>query len=479
MALQARISLQQHQKLVMTPQMRQAIHILQISTQELHHLIDQEIEQNPFLEKITKSQIQGSVSSYFETNNTPDKIKEHPYSIQKDWRDISGNDYSLETNNKTIKNYFPLWDNIQEPPPSLHIHLQQQLRLSQLSLKQKKLGFVLIDMLDDAGRLPGNPDSLAQQLQIDTKTLETIRQILIFFDPPGLFCFTLIECLKAQLIDKKLYSPSMERLLNHLSLYEKGNFQKLARQCKVSLNQLKTMISTVQRLNPKPGKNTYNDPPLIRIADIIVERNEEENWIIKLNPKVAPYCRFNHSFFQRIKPKLTQNENDFIKPRIYSARWLSKTVQRRNNALLKVSSEIIRHQYSFLLQGQKELKPLVLRDIAKSVKMHESSISRLINQKYISTPQGVFELKFFFSSSIKNQEGKNHSSASIRHYIEKLILQENDQESAILSDEIIVSMLKKEGIHIARRTVAKYRKILKIPSSDQRRRLRNISSFHN
>ncbi|MCT6880096.1 MAG: hypothetical protein M3Z67_06415, partial [Commensalibacter sp.] len=218
MALQARISLQQHQKLVMTPQMRQAIHILQISTQELHHLIDQEIEQNPFLEKITKSQIQGSVHSQFETNNTSDKIEEHSYSIQKDWRDISGNDYSLETNNKTIKNYFPLWDNIQEPPPSLHIHLQQQLRLSQLSLKQKKLGFVLIDMLDDAGRLPGNPDSLAKQLQIDTKTLETIRQILIFFDPPGLFCFTLIECLKAQLIDKKLYSPSMERLLNHLSL---------------------------------------------------------------------------------------------------------------------------------------------------------------------------------------------------------------------------------------------------------------------
>ena len=331
------------------------------------------------------------------------------------------------------------------------------------------IGLHLIDLLDESGYVTGSLSELAATLGCSEERVEAVLKVLQGFDPTGIFARGLAECLALQLAERDRLDPAMQTLLDHLDLLARRELPKLMKLCGVDAEDMAEMVAEIRELDPKPAQAFDHQAAEPVIPDILMLARPNGAWRIELNADTLPRVLVNRGYHATVRARSRSREDrDYLTERLQQANWLVKALHQRATTILKVATEIVRQQSAFFQQGVEHLRPLTLRDIAEKVKLHESTVSRVTSNKYIATPRGTFELKYFFTAAIAGLGGEDHSAESVRHRIRALI----DQESAdkVLSDDTIVTILQREGIDIARRTVAKYREALRIPSSVQRRR---------
>ena len=330
------------------------------------------------------------------------------------------------------------------------------------------IGAHLIALLSPAGRLTAEPAAIAEAMVLPLERVEAVRTLMMRFDPPGLFARDLKECLAAQLADRNRLDPAIQALLDNLELLARRETRKLMAICGVDSEDLAEMIGEIRALDPKPGATWDSVPAPMVVPDILMRQNPDGSWLLELNPDTMPRVLVNERFYARVTPKARKEDRVFLAERLANANWLVRSLQQRAQTILKVAAEIVRQQDGFLRHGVAYLRPLILRDIAEAVEMHESTVSRVTSNKYIATPRGTYELKYFFTTALHGTDGESHSAEAVRHRIRTLIEAETPEE--VLSDDAIVLVLRGEGVDIARRTVAKYREALHIPNSVQRRR---------
>ncbi len=328
----------------------------------------------------------------------------------------------------------------------------------------------LLDLIDEAGYLTGPIDAVALLLGCGVERIDTVLARLQQFDPAGIFARDLAECLALQLRDRNRLDPAMQILLENLPLLAARNIAALVRVCGVDAADVADMIVEVKSLDPRPG--LVFDPPLAQpvVPDILMRAQPGGGWIVELNSETLPRVLVNNRYYAQVSQAArSKAEKDYLSDRLHAANWLVKSLHQRATTILKVAAEIVRRQDAFFRRGVQSLRPLILRDIADAIGMHESTVSRVTSNKHMATPRGLYELKYFFTSAIPDAHGGGaHSAEAVRHRIRGLI---NDEPpGGTLSDERIVALLQRDGVDIARRTVAKYREAMRIPSSARRRR---------
>ncbi len=502
MALSASLLLRQNQSLVMTPQLMQSIQLLQMTHIELVSFIAQEVEKNPLLEIAANDSDPGETFGSDDTTSSQasDSTELSHTGETAEWY---GDDAPVlnEALDTSFSNVFPddesgrkadapellgQWksmpgaeagddydlDDFVARKPSLRDHISQQVPFSVIGLTDIMTADALLDHLDETGYISTDAVSdVSERLGRSEKDVEAILRILQSFDPPGVFARSLSECLSIQLQQKDRLDPAMRAFVGNLDLLAKRDFATLKKLCGVDEDDLLDMLSEIRGLNPRPGAGFETGSCETIIPDIIVHPSTDGSWLIDLNPETLPRVLVNHSYFTEVskrKPRAGE-DGEFLSTCMQTANWLTRSLDQRARTIMKVASEIVRQQDAFLLHGVDHLRPLNLKQVADAIKMHESTVSRVTSRKYMLTPRGVFELKYFFSVSIGSSEGgDNHSAEAVRHRIRTMIAQE--APSSVLSDDDIVDQLKKSGIDLARRTVAKYREAMNIPSSVQRRR---------
>ncbi len=482
MALGPRLEFRQTQSLVMTPQLRQAIKLLQFTNLEVAAFVEEELERNPLLERDERSdalpelpapdqrgdgQAGLDASSLLRMEKLPDAVDaDHSNSFDAG---TSADGYQRVGPGGHDSGDERGIDDVAEMPRNLRAHLGEQLRLSFGDPKDRIVGAQLIALLDPAGRVTVSNADLARALGIEEAQVDHVRRTMMRFDPAGLFAPDLRECLAAQLADRNRLDPAMEALLDNLELLGRRDLRTLMQVCGVDSEDLAQMIAEIRALDPKPGAG-FDDGPLQQvIPDVLMRALSNGEWLLELNPDTMPRVLVNEAYHARVSAKVGREERSFLGENLSNANWLVKSLQQRANTILKVASEIVRQQDGFFRGGVGHLRPLILRDVAMAVEMHESTVSRVTANKYIATPRGVFELKYFFTTAIQAVHGgESHSAEAVRHRIRALVGAEDPED--VLSDDAIVSALRREGVDIARRTVAKYREALRIPSSVQRKR---------
>jgi len=501
MVLSPKLELRQGQQLVMTPQLQQAIRLLQLSNLELCSFVEAELERNPLLEREEPAPEVAPAGPADATGVDP----EHDEDWAEDYGEVNG---ALTDRARPVDGdgVFPRQDrNGAEPEPSpwaslrprtnnafdgegagldnvgatggsLVEHLTEQANLTLVDPAERLIGAHLIHMLDEAGYLVGDLGELADRLGAPASLINAVLARLQQFDPPGVFARTLAECLALQLTEQNRYDPQIAKLLAHLDLLGSHNLVGLKRTVGVDAQELAEMIAEIRRLNPKPGLKfgTVQIQPVL--PDVYVRAARDSSWTVELNNDTLPRVLVNRSYYVVVsKTTGSQKDRDYLAECLQNANWLVKSLDQRARTILRVAEEIVRQQDGFLSHGVEYLKPLNLKTVADAISMHESTVSRVTSNKYVATPRGVFELKYFFTSAIASAaaEGEAHSSEAVRHRIRQLIEAETAQ--AVLSDDKIVEQLKRDGIDIARRTVAKYREALRIPSSVQRRREKQMA----
>jgi RNA polymerase sigma-54 factor len=498
MAIAPRLDLRQSQTLVMTPQLRQAIKLLQFSNMEVNAFVEEEMERNPLLERdetpdpaigerAAPDQVVVAVAGPVDTADaarsetlatetaTPldmDHAESYDPGGASDGAlpsgriDGSGGRHNFDSDDRGI-------DDFASGELSLREHLGEQLRLGFADPIDRMIGAHLIALLCPAGRLTAEPAMIAKAMNLDLARIEAVRMRMMRFDPVGLFARDLKECLAAQLADRNRLDPAMQALLNNLELLAKRDTKRLLSVCGVDAEDLTEMIAEIRALDPKPGAHYDAAPVQTVVPDLLMRQAADGGWIIELNPETMPRVLVNERFYAKVAPNARKEDKVFLAERLANANWLARSLQQRAQTILKVAAEIIRQQDGFLQLGVAHLRPLILRDIAEAVELHESTVSRVTANKYIATPRGTFELKYFFTTAIQGTNGGDaHSAEAVRYRIKGLI--DAEPVADILSDDSIVVILRKEGVDIARRTVAKYREALRIPNSVQRRREKAI-----
>ncbi|OLP45168.1 RNA polymerase factor sigma-54 [Rhizobium oryziradicis] len=502
MALSANLFLRQNQSLVMTPQLMQSIQLLQMTHFELLQFIAQEVEKNPLLEIAPNDDSVGSSDTSRDGEVESLALTATADGLESDWYERSGDgvlndrldanyDASFGDDSASQKLDSPemldQWksmpgtlsdggegydlDDFVAGKVSLREHLGQQLPFVLSSPGDRHVALVLIDQLDDAGYLRVDLTEVSSQLGVQLRDVERILATLQTMEPAGIFARDLGECLAIQLGQRDRLDPAMATLVKNLDLLGKRDFATLKRLCGVDEEDLLDMLAEIRKLNPKPGAGFENSASETVIPDVLVSRGPDGSWLVELNAETLPRVLVNNTYFAQIKQNSTKAEGEqgFLAECLQTANWLTRSLDQRAKTIMKVSSEIIRQQDAFLRYGVDHLRPLNLKTVADAIKMHESTVSRVTANKYMLTPRGLFELKYFFSVSIGSAEGgDNHSAEAVRHRIRALIAQES--ADSVLSDDDIVDSLKKGGVELARRTVAKYREAMNIPSSVQRRR---------
>ncbi|MCB1615545.1 MAG: RNA polymerase factor sigma-54 [Pseudomonadales bacterium] len=474
------------QQLTMTPQLQQAIRLLQLSTLELQQEIQQILDTNPMLEIVEefsstasqeteKNTDETSVSDQLNDEHIPDEL-----AVDSDWEDIyepghSGEGNSTEAGFSENRN-----DNRNATTETLQDYLLWQLNLTPMTNNDRLIAESIIDAIDPSGMLNQSAEDLHQGLakqwpEEDPLELDEVLAVLHRiqqFDPPGVASHDLRECLLIQL--NQLH-PDTPWLLDaklvvseYLDLLANRDFNQLMRKAEIRQNTLIKVIELIQSLNPYPGTSIETSNTEYITPDAYVFR-KKGRWVVRLNQDVSPNIRINELYASMIKRADNSRDNTFLKNNLQEARWFLKSLESRNETIYKVACAIIDEQQGFLDYGPEAMKPMVLHDIAERVEMHESTISRVTNQKYIHTPRGIFELKFFFSSHVSTSGGGECSSTAIRALIKKMI--SNEPEKKPLSDNKIAQLLEKEGINVARRTIAKYRESMNIPPSNERKQL--------
>ncbi|SRR5579875_608935 len=490
MTLTPRLDLRQSQALVMTPQLQQAIKLLQMSSVELAAYVESELEQNPLLERDESSDDTGpgesaAVESPPDGEAPPEERRgadagADTAEAAETWHEEAGRegegnlDYAGDPEawrSRTAAaaaDGLPGLDQTLTRPISLRDHLLEQLAVEIHDPADRLIGRHLIDMVDEAGYVGGDFSAISELLSCDAARIEKTLTLLQRFDPPGVFARNLAECLALQLKERDRYDPAMQALIANLPLLANRDAQQLMRACRVDAADLAQMVAEIKALNPKPGLAFDKAAPEVVVPDVLLRALPDGSWAVELNSETLPRVLVNNRYYAEVSGATrNKKEKEYLSERYQSANWLVKALHQRANTILKVSREIVRQQDGFLRHGVQHLKPLVLRDIASAIEMHESTVSRVTTNKYILTPRGIYELKYFFTSAIPAASGEAHSAEAVRFRIRSLIEAEGRE---ILSDDRIVEILMKEGIDIARRTVAKYREAMNIPSSVRRRR---------
>lgn len=497
------------QQLTMTPQLQQAIRLLQLSTLDLQQEIHQALEENPMLELIEQGDEEdatpGPEAGNSDSVDTPNATKETPEpakdsresaelnSEESNWQDEIPGDLGVDTN----------WDDIYSDPgtqtssasseassidfesrntsiDTLQDHLLWQLNLTHMSEQDHSIAMAIIDAIDGNGMLTVDIDSLHSgfdaELEIEQDEILAVLHRIQQFDPIGVGYRDLAECLLVQL--NQFSDDDLEQQIKnaklivgeHIALLGHRDYAQLMRRTKLKEAELSEAITIIESLDPRPGSNISPPSTTYVVPDVIVSKDAETGkWLVELNPETAPKIRINNSYASLVKRADSSQDNNYLRDNLQEARWFIKSLQSRNETLMKVSTRIVEHQKGFLEYGEEAMKPLVLHDIAEAVSMHESTISRVTTQKYMHTPRGIFELKYFFSSHVSTKGGGECSSTAIRAIIKKLIAAENTVKP--LSDSKITALLEEKGINVARRTIAKYRESLSIPPSNERKRL--------
>jgi RNA polymerase sigma-54 factor len=511
MALSAKLMMRQGQSLVMTPQLLQAIKLLQFSSMELASFIQEELERNPMLERIEEtgelpiSHAAEPPEASFEQTE-PESGEPH----ESDWASESlatdgaaleaslgtelGNTFDADGPAVSPERGAPNTDaglsatswtgavggsgegeapNLEAyvaAKPSLHDHLLEQLALACFDPVDRMIGHSLIDAVDEIGYFRENIVELAGRLGTSASRVEKVLAKIQSFDPSGIGARDLAECLAIQLRERDRYDPAMQALVANLPLLAKREFPILKRLCNVDDEDLADMVAEIRRLDPKPGRAYGGGPIQPVVPDVTVRAAADGGWHVELNSDVLPRLLVNQTYAMHVaKSRAKDADKSFVSQCLQTANWLTKSLEQRAKTILKVSTEIVRQQDAFFAEGVQHLRPLNLKSIADAIGMHESTVSRVTSNKYMSTPRGLFELKYFFTASIAAQSGgQAHSAESVRHKIKLMIERENAEN--VLSDDAIVTRLRDADVDIARRTVAKYRESLRIPSSVERRR---------
>lgn len=519
MGLSASLFLRQTQSLVMTPQLMQSIQLLQMTHLELNQFIAQEIEKNPLLEIASDAEDDNEHDHKYDRqhDHPGDQRHEEPAkdAAEDDWYEgmaASATGQIGEELDNGYENVFPddgperradapellsQWksmpggdstenhdlDEFVAGRVTLRDHLAQQIPFLLTDAGDRLMAQHLVDQLDEAGYMQGDLKEIAARLGKPVEAVETILRALQTLDPPGVLARSLSECLSIQLAQKNRLDPAMAALVQHLDLLAKRDFASLRKICGVGDEDLIDMLAEIRGLNPKPGASFESGISETIAPDVVVRAAADGGWMVELNPDTLPRVLLNQTYLSTISKKATkagENEN-FLSECLQSANWLTRSLDQRARTIMKVATEIVRQQDAFLLHGVDQLRPLNLKTVAEAIKMHESTVSRVTSNKYMLTPRGLFELKYFFTVSIGSVDegGDSHSAEAVRHRIRQLIAQESPE--TVLSDDNIVNNLKRDGVELARRTVAKYREAMNIPSSVQRRRekraLAKISAF--
>jgi RNA polymerase sigma-54 factor len=497
-----RLELRQSQALVMTPQLQQAIKMLQLSNLELSAFVEAEIEENPLLEPGEREAEDGAAPGtepQADSSAVNGAVEAPPAALTGDgapddadhWRAAAGDegDGTVEIGgdvgggSESWRNHngaghagdLPGIDQAAARPRTLREHLIEQIGADLPDQADRVIALHLLDQVDEAGYLQGGLDGAAERLGCAPARIERVLARLQEFDPPGVFARDLAECLALQLRDRNRLDPAMQRLLDNLPLLAARNAVALMRLCGVDAEDLTEMVAEIKSLDPRPG--FAFDPPLAQpvVPDIVMRAQRDGGWAVELNVETLPRVLVNNRYYARIsRATLSKTEREYLTDRLQAANWLVKSLHQRAITILKVATEIVQQQDGFFRYGVQSLRPLILRDIADAIGMHESTVSRVTTNKYIATPRGLFELKYFFTSAIAASRGGDaHSAEAVRFRIRSLI--DGEPSDGTLSDERIVELLQRDGVDIARRTVAKYREAMRIPSSVQRRREKMLS----
>ncbi|EFB2828908.1 RNA polymerase factor sigma-54 [Escherichia coli] len=472
--LQLRLS----QQLAMTPQLQQAIRLLQLSTLELQQELQQALESNPLLEQIdTHDEIDTHETPDSETLDTADALeqKEMPEELPLDasWDTIYTAGTPSGTSGDYIDDELPVYQG--ETTQTLQDYLMWQVELTPFSDTDRAIATSIVDAVDDTGYLTVPLEDILESMgdeEIDIDEVEAVLKRIQRFDPVGVAAKDLRDCLLIQLSQFDKTTPWLEeaRLIisDHLDLLANHDFRTLMRVTRLKEDVLKEAVNLIQSLDPRPGQSIQTGEPEYVIPDVLV-RKHNDHWTVELNSDSIPRLQINQHYASMCNNTRNDGDSQFIRSNLQDAKWLIKSLESRNDTLLRVSRCIVEQQQAFFEQGEEYMKPMVLADIAQAVEMHESTISRVTTQKYLHSPRGIFELKYFFSSHVNTEGGGEASSTAIRALVKKLIAAENPAKP--LSDSKLTSLLSEQGIMVARRTVAKYRESLSIPPSNQRKQL--------
>ena len=531
MAIKQGLDLRQSQSLTMTPQLQQAIKLLQMTNLELADYVEQEIERNPLLEMDERTpderraEEEARKSKSEESFEAEQKIAEQAAAredqirenqTQKDDTNTSQNQDSLDTNFENVftgeseaeKQQAMLaesqaagyesgavmadvgsggshnfegseysLENTVSDKPSLRAHIFDQINVSFTDDAEKNLAIYMFDYLDETGYMRRETSEIADKLGCEETFVETVLGKLQHLDPTGVFARDLGECLALQLQEMNRFDPAMEKLLKNLDLLAAYKLPELKKICGVDDEDLADMILEIKALNPRPIGEYEHFVSQTVVPDVLMRplpKSLGGGWAVELNQQTLPRVLVNQRYYQEIKGSGDKDAKSFISDQFQSANWLAKSLDQRAQTIMKVAGEIIRRQEPFFTYGIAYLKPMILKDIAEAIDMHESTISRVTTNKYIETPRGIFELKFFFGSGVSGDSGDGVAAQSVKARIKALTDAEDPKK--ILSDDALVALLKEEGIDLARRTVAKYREAMNIPSSVQRRRQKKLNN---
>ncbi len=491
MKLGQQLKIKQNQSLIMTPQLQQAIKLLQLTNVELAEFIDKAKLDNPFLKEnsqsivikniekgnndtrenmtssldpfknISKIDLDNTFDTHISSNSNTENRKLFEKEVVKSGNNISAG----EVIEKTLKYKV-----------SLREYIINQINLNFNCKDNKTVAMGMIDYLHPSGWFINSTTEVAEDLNVDISIVEKTLRKLKTLEPVGIFAQNLAECLKIQLIENKNFNEHFELLLENLNVLPSGKFKQIGKVCKVTETKLFEMINILKKLNPKPAEPFNQENTNIDQPDIIVKRSAK-GWRIDLNGSTLPSVNLDESYIEEIDNyNLDEKGNEFALDKIGEARWLKKAVEQRNKTILRVTSEIVKKQVGFFRHGFSHMKPMILKDISDAIGMHESTVSRVTNSKLILTEWGVMPLKNFFSASISGSENSElHAASAVRQTIKTLISSEIAGKP--LSDDKLAAILNKEGMDVARRTVAKYRDMLNIPSSSQRRRQARLLKF--
>jgi RNA polymerase sigma-54 factor len=515
MALMQRLEMRQGQSLVMTPQLLQAIKLLQLSHLDLAAYVEAELERNPLLERIESEAAPGEAEPA-RANGADIEVEEGgeadfadgeaaepwlKHDLKADRSDLEG-DFDTRLDNvfpddaggperpapdagDTIPlasspwtsvggggfdGDLPDFDATLRIEATLHEHLQAQLDLATADPAERFIGRNLIDAINESGYLGESVESVAERLGAEVALVGRLLALIHTFDPSGIGARDLAECLAIQLREHDRFDPAMQALVANLELVARREMAALRRICGVDDDDLADMLAELRQLDPKPGRGFGGGPVEVLVPDVFVRLAADGSWLIELNADTLPRVLVNQTYYATVSRTVRNDtEKTFLTDCLQNANWLARSLEQRAKTILKVASEIVRQQDGFFAHGVSHLRPLNLKTVAEAIGMHESTVSRVTSNKAIGTSRGTFEMKYFFTAAIPGAAGVDaHSSEAVRHRIRRLI--DGEPADDVLSDDAIVQKLKAEGIDIARRTVAKYRESLRIPSSVERRR---------
>jgi RNA polymerase sigma-54 factor len=500
MRFSQRLELRQGQTLVMTPQLLQAIKLLQLSSLELASYVETELERNPMLERAEdggdaptpaeaaesgpvegdwladdiaperqdiESRLGTELGNVFEAERAPAAAEMKP---EPDAQGLSLNGWSGVGGAQREAGDDVNLEDFVASQMSLRDHLDSQFSIAATDPVDRLVGASLIDAIDEAGYLSEPLEAIAERLGLPVARVEAVLRVIQGLEPTGVGARNLAECLRLQLEENDRLDPAMAALVGHLDLLARRDFGSLRKICGVDDEDLAEMVAEIRRLEPKPGLRFGGGPVQPVIPDVAIRPAADGGWMVELNSEVLPRVLVNQVYAAKVsKAAKSDAEKSYITDCLQTANWLTRSLEQRAKTILKVASEIARQQDGFLTHGVEHLRPLNLRTIADSIGMHESTVSRVTSNKFVATPRGIFEMKYFFTAAIPaTRGGEAHSAEAVRFRIKQMI----DLEPAndVLSDDAIVARLRESGIEIARRTVAKYREALRIPSSVERRR---------